>query len=347
MQTAQRGSIVEHEGFLARVPGGILWLFMTILALIIVISLALWLWVFRQPAVVERFVPSPPLSLSAEAQTRANALAQEVAALEAALAADTAQTLTCPPGQRLRLGGLSAPPPPLPPATGMTGPLTALGTTNLAARLEAATALILTEKSVATGFFIAPDLLVTNRHAVEDAKQRRVFIASRSLGNVRPGLVLRTSPPGVPGAPDFAVVRLEEGTAPATIGFTDQAPKLSAVVAAGYPGLTLQNDTGFRRLMAGDATAAPDLNLTQGVIQSLQTTPAGVPVVLHTASILQGNSGGPLIDPCGRVIGINTFIAVDAEQSGRTAYAQASYAIARFLAEGGIRLALDARTCPM
>ncbi len=347
MQTAQRGSIVQNREFLAQVPGGILWVIVTLLALFGVIGLALWLWVFRQPSVVERLIPAAPLSLSAEAQTRVRALTQETEALEAALAADKAQTPACPPGQRLRLGGLPAATPPLSSVAEATGPLAALGTAILAARLEAATALILTEKSVATGFFIAPDLLVTNRHAVEDAKQRRVFIASRSLGNVRPGLVLRTSLPGPPGAPDFAVVRLEEGTAPATVSLTDQAPKLSAVVAAGYPGLTLQNDIGFRRLVAGDATAAPDLNLTQGVIQSLQTTPAGVPVVLHTASILQGNSGGPLIDPCGRVIGINTFIAVDTEQSGRTAYAQASPAIARFLAESGIRLALDARTCPM
>lgn len=346
MQTAQRSPNAQDRGFLTQIPAGILWAILTLFALLCIIGLALWLWVFRQPVVVENIIPAAPPSLSAETQARIQALTQEAAALEAALAADKARTPACPPGQRLRLGAVPAPASPLPPTAEMTGPLATLSTSALAARLEAATALVLTEKSVATGFFIAPDLLVTNRHAVEDAKQRRVLIASRSLGNVRPGIVLRTSPPGQPGATDFAVVRLEEGVAPATVSLTDQAPKLSAVVAAGYPGLTLQNDPGFRRLVAGDAAAAPDLNLTQGVIQSLQTTAAGVPVVLHTASILQGNSGGPLVDPCGRVIGINTFIAVDTEQSGRTAYAQASLAIARFLAEGGTRLPLDSRVCP-
>lgn len=346
MQTAQRSSNAQDRGGLAQIPAGILWAILTLLALGCIIGLALWLWVFRQPLVVENIIPAQPPNLSAETQARIQALTQEAAALEAALAADKARTPACPPGQRLRLGGVPAPASTLPPTVDMTGPLATLSTSALAAKLEGATALVLTEKSVATGFFTAPDLLVTNRHAVEDANQRRVLIASRSLGNVRPGIVLRTSPPGQPGAMDFAVVRLLEGTAPATVSLTDQAPKLSAVVAAGYPGLTLQNDIGFRRLVAGDAAAAPDLNLTQGVIQSLQTTAAGVPVVLHTASILQGNSGGPLVDPCGRVIGINTFIAVDTEQSGRTAYAQASLAIARFLAEGGTRLPLDSRVCP-
>jgi 2-aminoadipate transaminase len=42
-------------------------------------------------------------------------------------------------------------------------------------------------------------------------------------------------------------------------------------VAAGYPGVVLSGDANSRQLLRGDASAAPDLNLTQGAVQSLQT----------------------------------------------------------------------------
>src|SRR3546814_12594507 len=85
-------------------------------------------------------------------------------------------------------------------------------------------------------------------------------------------------------------------------------------------------------LIAGDAGPTPDLNLTQGVVQSVQNSPQGVPVLVHTASVLQGNSGGPLVDACGRVVGINTFIAVDAEKSARVSSSQTTAIIPGFLA---------------
>src|SRR3546814_17932328 len=99
-------------------------------------------------------------------------------------------------------------------------------------------------------------------------------------------------------------------------------------------------------LIAGDAGATPDLNLTQGVVQSVQNSPQGVPVLVHTASVLQGNSGGPLVDACGRVGGITTFIAVAAAQSGRVSYAQTTDVIAGCLGERGAAIPVDPRSCP-
>ena len=43
-------------------------------------------------------------------------------------------------------------------------------------------------------------------------------------------MVLRVTPPGKPGSADVALVRMEKGSAPATLGLTDQAPKLAPVV---------------------------------------------------------------------------------------------------------------------
>lgn len=323
------------------------WTIVTILLVIAIAAVAAWLFLLRKPAVVERTVPSPPAALLPELKARAEALDKQAKALEAEIAENRNKVPvdpTCPPGQRAEVPTNATVPPPVaaPPRGEPIKPLTAA---ELADRLEAATALVLTDGSVATGFFIGPETLVTNRHAVEDAKDGTVLIVSRSLASVRPGKVVTTSAPGKEGAQDFAVVRLAAGRAPGVLPLTSQAPKLSPIVAAGYPGLTLFNDAGFRRLIDGDAKSAPDLNLTQGVVQSQTTSPQGIPVLVHTASILQGNSGGPLVDACGRVTGVNTFIAVDTEQSGRVSYAQATSALVAFLARAGINPEVDARPC--
>lgn len=323
---------------LAQIPGARVWLLLTLVLAILFVALLVWLGWFRVPPTVERLIPAVP---SAESVDQASKLRAEIADMETKLAQERAQSLTCPPGQKLGLGATPLAPQ-LPSATGLAKPVS---NTELTNRLEAATALVLTESSSATGFFVASDLLVTNRHAVEQAKNGDVAIVSRSLGTIRQGYVLRASAPGPTGAADFALIKLREGAGSGVLLVTSQAPKLLPVVAAGYPGLTLMNDPGFKRLIRGDASAAPDLNLTQGVVQSLQTSPSGIPVILHTASILQGNSGGPLVDSCGRAIGINTFIAVDSEQSGRISYAQAISALVVFLGQSGVKLPVDDGVC--
>ncbi|MBN9425143.1 MAG: hypothetical protein J0H09_01435 [Burkholderiales bacterium] len=67
--------------------------------------------------------------------------------------------------------------------------------------------------------------------------------------------------------------------------------------------------------------AAPDLNLTQGVVQSLQSGTGGTPLIVHTTAIARGNSGGPLVDRCGRAAGVNTFMNIDQRESAKIHYA--------------------------
>ena len=171
------------------------------------------------------------------------------------------------------------------------------------------------------------------------------MLTSRTLGRIQAARVIKMTPAGETGSLDFALLRLETAVAPATLPLTPSASKLSTVYAAGYPGLTMLGDRGFMRLASGDIFASPDLNLTRGEVQSLQTTIHGLPVIVHTASVLGGNSGGPLVDSCGRVVGVNTFIAVDQEQSGRVSYAQPSGELMRFLNQSRAPAQTDTRPC--
>jgi S1-C subfamily serine protease len=312
------------------------------LLVLAILALVLWQEWLRRPEVVT--VAAPPAVADPEIQRRADQLARLNEGLAGRLAGLKDPPTICPPGTRAP----DQPPSQVAPQRrGGAVPTTTptLTTRALTERLEAATALVLTAGQSSTGFFIAPTLLVTNRHAVADAADARVLVTSRALGRVHPARVRAASPAGPTGALDFALIELMAGTAPGTLPLGLEVDKLQPVVAAGYPGLSLANDLGFRRLLAGDPRAAPDLNLTPGAVQALQRSAQGVATVVHSAVILQGSSGGPLVDGCGRVVAINTYIAVDAEQSGRTSFALASADLAAFLTQAGVAPPLADATC--
>lgn len=206
---------------------------------------------------------------------------------------------------------------------------------NLIDLLDGATVLVLspTEQGVemGSGFFVAPGLVVTNSHVVNNAKD--IFVTSKPLGGARQATLVASTRASAPGQVDFALLKVE-GT-PATIqplGLTTTVTKLDHVVAAGFPGMVIEGDQAFRRLMQeGDVSAVPEMAVTSGEVSVLQDLSGGVPVVVHTAGISPGNSGGPLVDRCGRVVGVNTFLRVDTSQAVRVNYALASSKLVAFL----------------
>lgn len=319
------------------------WIVGAMILLALLLALVGWWWMHRA---------------AGDQQAQLNAALERGKVLQAELAAiKPEEPLTCGPGEIRQVIPI------LPPATSAPAqqpsaqtPVTSPASGNaetlsekaLAQKLEQATAMVVVAEGgrliTGTGFFIAPNLFVTNRHVVETATQP-VTLVSEALKSVRRATVLHKTTGSEVGSPDFALVRLDEGTAPGTLDASNQVSKLSAVVAAGFPAVVVQNDERFRRLLSGDLTAAPDLNLTQGTVQSLQSGVGGMPLVVHTASIAKGNSGGPLVDGCGRVVGVNTFINVDQSQSARINYAIRSEVMQAFLKAAGASALIDDRPC--
>lgn len=317
----------------------------SLLLLLVLVSIVAWWWMQSQKAAA---ADEQRARLQA-ALEKQRALTEEIAKVQ------PPDPVDCPPGQVLRpISGVGVPVAPGPAASTQaalpaSGQATALSGAALAHRLEQATAIVIVAGSndlgTGTGFFIAPNLLVTNRHVVEEAAGKRLYLASKSLGSLRRATVLKVTAGSVPGSPDFALLRLDDGTAAGSLDMAADVGKLASVVAAGYPGVVLQGDSSFQRLLKGDVSSAPDLNMTQGTVQSLQAGEGGTPLIVHTASIAKGNSGGPLVDGCGRVVGINTFISVDQAQSAKINYAIRSQVIANFVGSAGAAVRNDVRPC--
>ncbi|WP_101340005.1 trypsin-like peptidase domain-containing protein [Cereibacter azotoformans] len=173
-------------------------------------------------------------------------------------------------------------------------------------------------------------LYLTNYHVVEDGGGIAVFFKKGEAISIYSGTVLAVSQ-----EKDLAALRLtpeEIGTPPPPPLAIDtrRLEKGEAVVAIGYPG-------------AADATMGRDMNiaafettLTGGSVSRVLMgswpgrQQAELELVQHTAPISPGNSGGPLLDQCGRVIGVNTMFASDV---AGIYLASSARAIADFLAE--------------
>ncbi len=193
--------------------------------------------------------------------------------------------------------------------------------------------------STGTGFFIAPDLIATNRHVIESADQNAIVVTSKKLGRTTRVRVVAQTPNSEIGSPDVALLKVEgiQGIQP--LSFTLVANPLDQVIAAGFPGLLLQSDEAFERLKNGDQSAVPEVILTDGRINAIQSAPSGMKIMPHSAAVSGGNSGGPLVDACGRVLGINTFITANREQVVHANYAQKTDGVIAFIRESGTPVA--------
>jgi S1-C subfamily serine protease len=222
--------------------------------------------------------------------------------------------------------------------------------TNLVAHLDRVTALIVAPKrdgeggSFGTGFFINDRQLVTNRHVVEEGNPSRIFVVSKAFGRAIEGRVTASSRSSEIGSNDFAVVEIAEAQG-TPITLTNTVTRGDSVVAAGFPGFVMRTDQMFKRLMEGNLSSVPDPVVTQGWVTATQTSEHGLPVLVHGATISQGNSGGPLTDLCGRVVGVNTYGSVDAENALRLNFALHAEGLRKFLDDRHITYTKDDTAC--
>jgi S1-C subfamily serine protease/uncharacterized coiled-coil protein SlyX len=157
-----------------------------------------------------------------------------------------------------------------------------------------------------SGFVVAPGRVITNHHVVQGSDQavevETFVIPERDAG----GQSQRAQVVQTWTDADLALLQAPGLTSP-PMTIAQAAPDKEATVRAlGYPGVTDE----VRDLPLSEILKPQETYVTAGTIALFSSTaPGGVRIntIFHTAAINPGNSGGPLIDACGRVIGVNTW----------------------------------------
>lgn len=152
-----------------------------------------------------------------------------------------------------------------------------------------------------SGFIVASDgLILTNAHVVDEADRVDVGLSE--------GRIVGAKVIGVDPRIDIAILRIPARGLP-VVPFGD-----SDRLQAGQQAIAIGNPLGFEH------------TVTVGVVSALNRVipGGGTPLrdlIQTDAAINPGNSGGPLLDSCGRVIGINSAVVEPAFGQGGLGFA--------------------------
>lgn len=151
-----------------------------------------------------------------------------------------------------------------------------------------------------SGFIVSEQgYIVTNFHVVQGGRGFMVYSAREDSSKPVekwPARLVDKSPER-----DYALLKIEADLSGRAVRLNVALPPKGAkVMALGFPGAS--------DVLSGRISLDP--SLTEGKVSKTESSLIGGGLrsqIQHTANIAKGNSGGPLFDVCGDVIGVNTL----------------------------------------
>ncbi|MFK4002699.1 serine protease [Qipengyuania sp. NPDC077563] len=190
-----------------------------------------------------------------------------------------------------------------------------------------------------TGFAVAPDKIVTNAHVVRDAmsdSELRIGIVPSGGGEAVYGRIL-----AVNSRTDLALVEVTGDLRLPPLAITAREVADSGqVVSVGYP---MNVDRAQGLAMSDIFRSMPPVK-SPGFVSGARPS-RQFDTILHTAPIARGNSGGPLLDPCGRVVGVNSFGADNEGGDAEFFFAVSNRELLPFLRENDVTPLTNDSTC--
>ncbi|MET0240127.1 MAG: serine protease [Sphingobium sp.] len=181
-----------------------------------------------------------------------------------------------------------------------------------------------------SGIVVAPDKILTNAHVVELVRQEPNIVIGiiPAEGKRSYGAKIIAFSPGN----DLALLQIKEGVLPVSTFFASTPQDGQSVIAIGYPG-TVDRAQGMG---LSDIIQPMTPVKTSGTVSTGRSSKQ-YDTVLHTAPMASGNSGGPLVDNCGRVLGVNSFGSLSDGNDAEYGFAVSNREVGSFLRQAGVQ----------
>ncbi len=151
-----------------------------------------------------------------------------------------------------------------------------------------------------TGFVVADGYILTNGHVTDGFAN--ILVAGNNLPAQRATVIKEINEKWN----DFALLKFNHPENLPILHFNNALRRTDRVSAWGYPAVVIQFDTRLDQILTGNFQEVPPLVYTGGEVSSFINNGNAISIV-HSALISQGNSGGPLVNARGEVVGINTW----------------------------------------